>query len=111
ETGGAEIGRVAADDRPALEGDRATIGDDDAGEQLDQRALARAVLAQNGVDRAGREGDGRAVERHRLAVALREIPDLEHACSPIGTPGGRSGRRDRLAVSRRYLAQGSGVWA
>ena len=63
-------GRARQPHRLAVDRDAASIRLDDAGQELDQRALAAAVLAQDGVDLAGRERDVDSVQRHRLAVPL-----------------------------------------
>ena len=62
----------------AVDADLPAVGRDDAGEELDQRALARAVLAHDRVHGAGGKAHRRVVERDRLAVALGEVGDLEH---------------------------------
>ena len=54
----------------SVDPDLAAVRRDDAGQQLDQRALARAVLAHDRVDGSRRERDRRVVERDGLAVAL-----------------------------------------
>ena len=79
--GGRGAGQV---DRLAVQSDRATVGLDDAGEELHQRALARAVLAQDGVDVPGRQRDVDAVQGHGLAVALAH--PLEHQHRGPGHP-------------------------
>ena len=72
----------------------AAVGRDDAGEELDQGALARAVLAQDRVDRCpARNAIDASSKRDRLAVALGDVRDLEHrARLPGSGPPGRTGR-------------------
>ena len=47
-------------------------------EHLDERRLARAVLAHQGVDLARRDVDRDVVQRPRPGEGLREVPDLKH---------------------------------
>ena len=58
--------------RLAIQKDRPAVGLVDAGQDLDQRALAGAVLADQGVDLAGQEGERDVVERLGRREALRD---------------------------------------
>ena len=59
-------------DRPPLPADLAGARLDDAVEDLDQRRLARAVLAQQRVDLARLDGEVDAVIGEKVAVALAD---------------------------------------
>lgn len=50
----------------------------DAEQDLDQRRLASPVLAQQPVDFTGFDANGDALERLHAAIALAEIPRLDH---------------------------------
>ena len=60
---GAGLGRPVDLDRLPVEPDRAAVGLVDPGEDLDQRALARPVLADEGMDLARDEVERDVVER------------------------------------------------
>ena len=66
-------------DRAALDADRARVGQDQTREQLDDRRLAGAVLAQKRMDIAGRDAEGDVIGGHGGAERL---PD------PQGGDGG-----------------------
>src|SRR5262249_47734435 len=77
--------------------DRALVGLDDAGDDLDQRRLAGAVLAEDGVDRAWVAGEVDLLERAHAAVALAdpgELQDRGRAARILGSEHG-SGRAGR----------------
>ena len=57
-------------DLAAVIADRALVGLDDAGDDLDQRRLAGAVLAEHGVDRALAAGEIDVLQRPHAAIAL-----------------------------------------
>ena len=59
----------------AVEEDLAAVGPHDAGEDLHQRRLAGAVLADDGVDRAALDLEAHVGDRHDAAVALGEMAD------------------------------------
>ena len=59
----------------AVDDDLALVGLDDAGEDLDQRALAGAVLAEQPDDRARHDDAVCVVERDDAGVALDEALD------------------------------------
>ena len=69
--GGAGAVRLAAD------GDRAAVGTDRAGEDLDERALAGAVGAHQRVDLAGPDGQRRDAQGRDRAVALGDAGRVE----------------------------------
>jgi len=75
---------------------RARIGRVVAGENLDQGRLARAVLADEGMDLAGQDGQIDAGESLRAAEALGEPAHLEEGAGPR-----RSGS---LCCGRLYAA-------
>ena len=52
---------------------RPEFGRDDAADDLDQCALARAVLAEDGVDRLAADRESHVVERDHAAIALAHI--------------------------------------
>ena len=70
DTGPLEGRRRVARERSARDVDGAAVRRHDAGQQLDQGALARSLLAQDRVDRPRAERDRDPVQRDRLAVAL-----------------------------------------
>ena len=101
--------------RPAVERDRARVGFVDAGQDLDQRRLAGAVLAEQRVDLAAPHVEIDVVERQRRGEALDEarssseqparrrvlegmigIPDIR-GCDDEAPPAARmpAGRRSR----------------
>ena len=73
----ARIQRRAHVDRLAVEQDLALVGHDRAGEALDQRGLAGAVVADHGQDLARPQVEVRAAERGHVAVALDQAAGLE----------------------------------
>ena len=66
----------------ALVGDRAAVGGVDASEDLDQRRLAGAVLAQQGDDFAAADAHADIAEGLRSAKALEDVADLKHGQIP-----------------------------
>src|SRR5690606_30048793 len=66
-------------DLPAFKEDVAAIGTDGAGQGLDERGLARTIVADDGEDFAGHEVEVAIVERGDAAVAL------------VQTAGGKNG--------------------
>ena len=78
------LARAREPDRPAVEMDLAFKIGDGPGQDLHERALARAVLAANGVDLAGARGEARRPGARDAAKALGDMPHLE--------PGHRWGR-------------------
>ena len=116
-------GRVA----PA-ELDAAGIQRVDAGEDLDQRGLACAVLAQQRQDLAGAELEVNVIERQRAPEALGYASELQHRCAlradrsirrqsgrrgaQVGLPPGRSRRAPAVlpavAVAPAILLMGLG---
>jgi len=99
----AYVDRLAVEEHPAL------VGRDDAGHDLDQRRLARAVLAQHRVDAAGLDGELGVLERAHAPVALRHAAHREQAhwiplrsalrYSPLGRPVGLMAERGGAGVS------------
>src|SRR5262245_24338160 len=69
--------RRAEVDRPALQPDLARIGNNGAGERLDEAGLARAVVADDRQDLAGIEVEVGAVERRDPAVSLDQAARLQ----------------------------------
>src|SRR5437667_118239 len=55
----------------------AAVGAVDAGEDLDQRRLARAVVAEKAVHFAGPQSQGHAVQRDHRAEELADVFELE----------------------------------
>jgi hypothetical protein len=64
-------------DRRAVEIDRPRVGPDHARKHLDQRGLARAVLAEHRMDAAARAFETGTFERTDPAVALRDALHAE----------------------------------
>src|SRR5215813_8577183 len=73
---GALVGRQAVDRTP-IEDDIATVVVQHAGEAIDERALARAVGADQPEPLAVRDGEVDALQRDKAAKALAESADLE----------------------------------
>ena len=67
---------ISAVDRPPIDSHRSRRLPDDARQELYQRALAGAVLAEDRMDIAPRKGQRDVVEGDCLAIALREASDL-----------------------------------
>ena len=61
----------------AIDGDGAGVGRDDAGEQLHQRRLAGAVLAEDGVNDSGVDGQRNLGQRRNRAIAFRYVRQLD----------------------------------
>ncbi len=85
----AGIERAAQLDGAALDQDLPAVRPDGAREGLDQRALARAVVADQGHDFAGIGGEAGAVECQHVAVVLDQaaclkqwLSHLSHRCTP-----------------------------
>ena len=86
-------------DRLAVEQHAALVGLHDAGHDLDQRRLARAVLAEHRVDAAGLDDEVGLLQRAHAAVALRDaLHRRTGSCSASAAP-----RDDRGAGRRDYL--------
>src|SRR6185437_10833026 len=77
----------------AVDAHAAGIGAIDAGQKLDERALAGAVLAADRVNLAGAEGERGALQHHIGAEALGDPLDLEDRLAR------RRRRRDRLRAA------------
>ena len=69
--------------RTASDGDRARVGCQRAGEHVHQRALARAVLADERVHFTALEREGHPVERDGRAEPLGDAVDVEEGHSRI----------------------------
>ena len=74
-------------DDAAAQADLAGVGAMDAGEDLDQRRLAGAVLAEQRMHLAGADVEVDSVERQRAGEALGQAGDLEQARVCIGMAG------------------------
>ena len=61
----------------AVERHAARIRPDDAPDDLDQFALARTILAEDGVDRMGRCCEGDFLDRHHAAKARGDVGERE----------------------------------
>ena len=89
--------------RLAVEADRSRVGLMDAGQDLDQRALAGAVLADQAVDLAGQQLQRDVVERLRRPESLRDAAQLGArraplAARPIGGHVSRGSTSSDVAV-------------
>ena len=88
------VGRRAHPDGRAIDGDRAAVGLEDARQDLDEGALARAVGAEQGVHLPRLDDEvGRAEGDHR-AEALRDVSGFEERI-------GHSGRVECAGAARR----------
>ena len=72
------LGGARDRDRPPCQQDLATVGLMDAGDDLDQRRLAGAVLAQQRVDFAGMERERDVVEGLCRVEALGDAADIQN---------------------------------
>ena len=79
------LARPGEPHRPAVQADLAVVVGDRAGQDLHQRALARAVLAADRVDLAGRRDQRDVAQRAHAAEVLGDVPHLQ--------PGGDRDRR------------------
>ena len=70
--------RVAQHDRRSIDGDRTRIRPHSAGEDLHERGLAGAVLADQPNDLVRADGDRRVAERLDRTEALADVFDLQH---------------------------------
>ena len=77
DSGVAGVSRPAEGDDPAVAEDLPGVGREASGRDRDERRLAGAVLAEDGVDLAGEEGEVRLGKSPGLAEALRDPPQLE----------------------------------
>ena len=95
--------------RLALEGDPPGVGGRRPGEDLDQRGLARAVLADQGVDPAGAHGHVRVTDGPHGAVALGHPGHGQPFGAGVVRLGGRRlGRPGRSGLAHRFLAPAGG---
>src|SRR5262249_37326127 len=77
---------------------------DHAGDDLDQRRLARTVLAQHGVDLAALAGEVDALERPNACIALRDAGQGEKgAFRRAGILHGASLRQSRPGLRRAMI--------
>ena len=84
----------------AVEQDLALVEAVDPGQQLDQRRLAGAVLAQQRQDRAGADVEVDPVDRQRAAEALGDAGEAQQ--QRLSHARRLSGRRTQSWPSRRY---------
>ena len=77
--------------RGALEGHRPRVGRLGAGDDLDQRRLAGAVLADDGVDGARQDLELGVPDRPHAAIPLGDVPQLEPGfhVSSVGSGAGQ----------------------
>ena len=78
EAGGSSRG--AGSNRLARDADRPGVGPDDSRQGLDERALARPVGAEQGVDLPGRDGEVGGAKGDDRPVLLRDRAGLEKRC-------------------------------
>ena len=77
DSGSARVDRILEVGQSSVEEDLTGIGDQCAGERLDERGFARAVVADYGEDLARTQVEVGAIERRHVAVTLHEIPCLQ----------------------------------
>ena len=85
-------------DRAVIDQNLSAVGRERARQQIDQRALARSILAEESVNAAGGEID-RDLAKHRIAEeSLRDIPRSEdrplhaHIAAPLCAGCARFGK-------------------
>ena len=76
------LGRAGQHRRAAEQFDRATVGQDQPGQQLDDGGLAGAVLAEQGMHFAGHDAERRIIERDGRAIGLGDLADRERGRVP-----------------------------
>ena len=94
-------------ERFAAVANRAGIGREDAGDDVDQRRLAGAVLAEEGVHLAGVQIEVDMIEREHAGKPLRDPRHLEQGSRParvVGGPFGRAASAGPSAHAGRYGA-------
>ena len=77
------VARAVQHERLAVEDSSPRVVRVRAAEDLHQRALARPVLADDGVDLSGGDVEGDVVQRPHAGERLADSPDLEHSPSAI----------------------------
>ena len=95
----AQRGHRIALQRMTADADFAGVGDEQPGQHLEQRRLARTVRAEEGDELPLRQLEAHLGERDPLAVALGEAGDREHACLPFGPAGPTSAKARSNAQS------------
>src|SRR5690606_5364341 len=80
------VGRAGDGDLPALPADRAAVRRVGPGDHLDQRRLAGAVVAEQGHDLAGRDGQVDVAERLYGAESLGNPGQLQDGCAHGSSP-------------------------
>src|SRR5262249_42861714 len=81
ETEALRLGGIVQYDRRAIEQNCAGVGRVDPGQNLDQGALARAILAGERMHLAGIEREGDAVEDFDVAEAFGDVAQLDQGRS------------------------------
>src|SRR5581483_8239396 len=94
------VARRAEAHRTPVDDDLARVGRHSAGDDLPERRLAGAVLADERVDLAGLDGDAHVVERPRTAVVLADPAELDPET------GGAGGGPRRTAAGRSLYHSG-----
>ncbi len=97
---------VEADDRRAVELDRAAVGLVDARHEVHERRLAGAVLADQRVDLAGADLERDVVDRADAGERLGHAPHHEHGAGRVVFRGRGLGRGKRLPVQAHRLPPG-----
>ena len=88
-------------DRPAIDEDAAGIGLVDAVEDLEQRRLARAILADEPHDLAAVDVEADVIQRLHARKGLGDAADLEDGCAHLTTSSReRSSARATAAMMR-----------
>ena len=85
-------------DRLSVQQHLAFVGNERAGQRLDQRGLARAVVADDGEDLAGQQLEVGAIQRGDVTVALDEAARFHHQGSRRGGHVAHILRRDSWSV-------------
>ncbi len=93
-------GRVEGDLR-AVEHDAPGVGPDDAGQNLDQRRLAGAVLAEDRVNPPGGDGEISLLQRAHAAVALRHALHAQDRGARLHSRHSLDPRADGMCGARR----------
>jgi hypothetical protein len=100
----AEIVRRDAGDVAVLEDHLARVGPEMAGDEVEERRLARAVRPDDRADRARRHREAHPAHRQEAVEALREATHVKHGPAPASAasraPGSGRPRRGRPETRR-----------
>src|SRR5262249_50711581 len=100
----ARVMRVVDHDRPAVDADLALVETVSATDALDERRLARAVVAEQGEDLAACQLERHAVDGEDGAEALRGRVDAQHGLRRRYRGGAHRSPPSRASMSRSCVS-------